>query len=257
VRTALLSIDASLSFEQRIIEIELLVAQSAKEGARLALLPELSFCGYTTDTFAFSSHSFDDGLKFFSSLAKKYCIYIGFGSAKQKNTRYKNSYAIVSDSGKLICEYDKIHIFSFAKEDIVFDGGDSLCVFEIDGLSFGVSICYDLRFPEIYSLYADKCDAIICPSAWPKKRILDFKLLIKARALENRVNMLGINWQGGAEYVKSSLAINSKGLAQKPIISAEKYDIYDISKSNTAKSSPNSVLDKRLPLYAKLIAERL
>ncbi len=256
MKISLLSLDASLSYEQRLIETKTLVEKSAIEGARLVLLPELSYCGYTVDAKIFELHSFDDGLEFFCALARKYNIYIGFGAARRVGKKYKNSYVIVSNDGKIVCIYDKIHLFSFASENTVFDSGERLSIFELDGLSIGISICYDLRFPEIFSLYANKCDIALCPSAWPKKRVRDFRLLLKARAIENRLNMLGINWLGG-EYIKSSLAINDKGLIQKSIFSSPGLDIYEISKKDITKNTPNSVADKRFDLYAKLIAEQL
>lgn len=256
MKAAILSLDASLSFVQRVKEIKSLVEKSAKEGVKIVLLPELSYCGYAVDGSIFAKHSFDDGLNFFSSLAKKHGVHIGFGVAKQSGERYKNSYVVVSNKGETVCVYDKIHIFSFADEDAVFDGGDKLCIFELDGVSIGISICYDLRFPEIFSLYADKCDVVLCPSAWPKKRAGEFKLLLKARAVENRISMIGINWLGG-EYVKSSLATDATGMVQKPLVAGRKLDVYEILPKSTNSKTPNSVNDKRFDLYAKFIGERV
>lgn len=256
MKTAILSLDASLSFVQRIKEIELLIEKSAKEGVNLVLLPELSYCGYTVDSSIFAKHSFGNGLNFFSSLAKKHSVYIGFGVAKRSGERYKNSYVVVSSKGETVCVYDKIHIFSFANEDAVFDGGDRLCIFELDGLKIGISICYDLRFPEIFSLYADRCDVVLCPSAWPKKRIGEFKLLLKARAVENRISMIGINWLGG-EYLKSSFVTDAIGMVQKPLVAGRKLDIYEILAKNTNSKTPNRVNDKRFDLYVKFIGERV
>jgi len=255
VKIALLSLDASLAFEQRLEEIEKLVAKSAKKSARLALLPELSYSGYTNDSSILTSNNFDSALKFFSSLAMRHGIYIGFGAPVQDGRKFKNSYTVVSDSGDIVCEYQKMHTFSFAGEDVIFERGDSIDSFSIDGISIGVSICYDLRFAEIFSLYADRCDAVVCPSAWPKNRIKDFRLLIKARALENRLSMIGINWRGGGLYLKSSCVSNEAGVIQKPLISGSKLDIYELTKKNIAKNEPNSVLDKRFDLYAKLMME--
>jgi predicted amidohydrolase len=255
VKIALLSLDASLAIEQRMKEIEKLIAKSAKNGVRLALLPELSYSGYTNDSSILASNNFDSALKFFSYLARRHRIYIGFGAPTQNGRKFKNSYTVVSDSGDAVCEYQKIHTFSFAEEDAVFERGDSIASFSVDGVSIGVSICYDLRFAEIFSLYADGCDAVVCPSAWPKNRIKDFRLLIKARALENRLSVIGINWRGGGLYLKSSCVSNEAGVMQKPLISGSRLDIYELAKKNIAKNEPNSVLDKRFDLYAKLMME--
>ncbi len=258
MKVALLSIDASWSFKKRLKRIEILVKKAAENGARLALLPELSYGGYSVDSSALMAYDFDVGFEFFAAVAKNYGIYIGFGvSCLQDNGKFKNSYIVVSNNGDKVCNYDKIHLFSFANEDTVFDCGDRLACFELEGVRIGLSICYDLRFAEIFSLYADSCDAVLCAAAWPKKRVDDFRLLLKARALENRMSMIGINWQGGDLYSKSSFVVDNTARIQKSFVSKGELDIYELEKTNLGSDRPNSVADKRFDLYMKLMLERL
>lgn len=251
MKIALLSIDFSLTFNERVARLEELIKLCIINETKLLLLAELSYCGYSIDANTIAKHAFDDGVHYFCGLAKKYKINIGFGIAKPHNGKYKNSYLIASKSGKIIASYDKIHLFSYNKEESVFDSGDKLASFELDGIRFGLSICYDLRFPEIFSIYSKTCDAIICPSAWPKKRVVDFELLLQARALENKLAMIGINWQGG-EYQKLSIVAKSDGHIDKPIFTNKELDIFEINKQKVFNKEPNSVADKRFDLYAKL-----
>ncbi len=251
MKVALLSLDASLEFKARLRKIEELVADAKSKEVKLVVLPEMSYGGYIATP---SSKHKEDGYSFFSNLAIKYGVYIAFGTIREFGEKFKNSLMIVSDKGELICEYDKIHIFSFANEDKSFEGGDKLACAEIEGLMFGLSICYDLRFAEMYSLYSKSCDAVLCIAAWPKKRIANFKLLLKVRALENLTPMIGVNWQG-KEYVKSSFVANTNGASQKPLFESADMDIYEIGTKVLPKMLPNTIEDKRFELYAQFYSK--
>lgn len=250
MRVALLSLDVSLATKERLERIRELVLSASSMGTLLCVLPEMSFGGYNA-----TPKECDQGAdEFFATLAKEANTAIAYGHVKKSNKKLKNSLAIVSNSGKKLSSYDKMHVFTFANEQKSFDGGDSLTTAKIGDISFGLSICYDLRFAEIYSLYAKNCDAVLCIAAWPKKRISTFKLLLKARAVENVTTVVGVNWQGG-DYVKSSCVSNQKGVFAKPIFASRELDIYEIDPSKKDAKAPNSVNDKRFELYAKLYAK--
>lgn len=251
MKVALLSLDASLGFNDRLRKIEELISSARSKEARVVVLPEMSYGGYMATPLA--GHK-EDGFGFFSKLALKYGVYIAFGTIRDFGEKFKNSLLVVSDKGELISEYDKIHIFSFANEDKSFEGGENLAWVEIEGLTFGLSICYDLRFAEMYSLYSKTCDAVLCIAAWPKKRIANFKLLLKVRALENLTPMLGVNWQG-TEYIKSSHVANTTGAFQKPLFESVDMDIYEIGTKTLPKTLPNTIEDKRFALYAKFYSK--
>lgn len=253
MKVALLSLDFKLSFDDRLSKIKEFASLSAKNGAKLLLTPELSYCGYHPDDIAkLAKYDEPEALKFFDTISRQYGIYIGFGSVKQKSKKHLNRYFIVGPDG-VVAKYDKMHIFGFGGEDKVFEPGDYPVSFELDGIRFGLSICYDLRFPELFSLYSGDCDAVICPAAWPKKRAREWKLLLRARAVENRFKTIGVNWQGGA-YSKSSFTSNENGIFIKPVFSAADVDIYEINPKKKNNKTPNSPDDKRIKLYAELFA---
>jgi len=255
VKVALLSLDFKLSFDDRLSKIKEVASLAAKNGAKLLLLPELSYCGYYPDDIAkFAKYDEREALKFFEALARQYGIYISFGNVKKTSKKYLNRYFIVGPDG-VVAKYDKMHIFAFGGEDKAFEPGSYAASFEIDGIKFGLSICYDLRFPELFSFYSQDCDAVLCPAAWPKKRVGEWKLLLRARAVENRFKTIGVNWQGGA-YPKSSLISSENGIFMKPVFSTADIDIYEIKQKKQNTKIPNSADDKRFKLYAELFASK-
>lgn len=259
MNVATLSLDASLSFEQRLIFFESAAALAVSHNANILLLPELSYSGYEMNEAALERYPYAEAVDFFCKLSSRYGLAIGFGAPVRAGSSFLNRYAVV-DGELMLAEYDKIHIFSFGGENLFFSHGNSLKTFEMCGINFGLAICYDLRFPEIFSLYGDSCGAVILPSAWPKKRVDDFTLLLRSRALENNIQMIGVNWQGvsnqNIEYSKSSFAANARGEPEDAVFASNELDIFKISLRRFDSNTPNVLSDKKYGLYAKLYAAK-
>jgi len=132
-----------------------------------------------------------------SSLARKNSIAV-LGSFRERSSSLpKNTAVVIGKNGSVVATYSKIHLFSPACEDEGFSAGDRLSVFDIDGVKFGVAICYDLRFPEIFYYYRRiGVDCVLVPAAWPCRRLEQWELLIRARALDNQYYVAGINSVG-------------------------------------------------------------
>ena len=93
--------------------------------------------------------------------------------------------------------YRKIHPFSFANEEKYFSAGNDIVATNIGDVKIGLTVCYDLRFPELYRLYAkEKVDIIIDIANWPSVRVEHWKHLLKARAIENQCFIVGVNRVG-------------------------------------------------------------
>ena len=125
-------------------------------------------------------------------------------------------------------------------------------------LKIGVTICYDLRFPEIYSALGAKSDLIVNIANWPTKRIEHWTTLLRARAIENQVYIAGVNRigtdQNSLEYVKSSIAVNPNGEILKPIYSEKELDIYEIDKDVLSEFKTRfSTTQDRNPAFYKSI----
>ena len=100
-------------------------------------------------------------------------------------------------------EYDKIHLFTYAKEEEHFQPGNHLCRFTLDGQRCALIICYDLRFPELTrTLAVEGLDLLFVPAQWPDKRSMHLQTLARARAIENQMFLVLCNSVGTAGSTK-------------------------------------------------------
>lgn len=132
------------------------------------------------------------------SLARKYnvCI-VGSYQKYEESSAPQNVMLVCARDGSVLAEYAKIHLFSPACEDKNFSPGCCTVDFEFEGVKFGCAVCFDLRFPDIFTDYMKKgCHAVIIHAAWAAARTADFELLLRARALENRMYVAGCNCLG-------------------------------------------------------------
>lgn len=106
--------------------------------------------------------------------------------------------------------YDKCH--PFFMEQKKFSAGVKVSLFKIKDWNIAATICFDLRFPELYR-DAVKAGArlITVQAAWPAARIAHWKTLLQARAIENQVYIAAVNGIGGPSYGGNSMIINPKG----------------------------------------------
>lgn len=114
----------------------------------------------------------------------------------------------------MISDYAKIHPFSFSGEDKKFQGGETINVYELNGVKFSAFICYDLRFPEIFQIASKEAHVIIILANWSEKRREHWKCLFRARAIENQVYIIAVNCVGeigGVHYSGDSCVINPNG----------------------------------------------
>jgi nitrilase len=111
-----------------------------------------------------------------------------------RNDNVMNTSIVVTPTGEVLAYYDKIHLFQlFSGDEAAVDetktythGDWSPATFEVDGWKIGLTICYDLRFPELYREYAG-CDAIICTAAFTRHTgRAHWELLCRVRAVENQ-----------------------------------------------------------------------
>lgn len=114
-----------------------------------------------------------------------------------------NTSVVYDSSGELAATYRKIHRFGFAGgEPKLMDAGTELVDVDLPGagsvaLQAGLSTCYDLRFPELYRAQLDRgATAFALPAAWPMARIEAWRLLLRARAVENQCFVIGCNTAG-------------------------------------------------------------
>jgi len=190
--------------------------------------------------------------------AKEYSISL-LGSFRERHHPLPHNTAIMIDGdGSIKAVYAKMHLFTPAHEDREYSAGDNIAIFNINKMKFGIAICYDLRFPSLFQIYAKQgVHGIFVPAAWPASRIEHWELFIKARAVENQMYIIGINTVGKTpvdNYSGASMTVDPKGLIIAKAGEAEELLISDLdanSVENTQQNFPTHK-DIRMDLYQKL-----
>jgi len=166
----------------------------------LLIFPEMTLTGFTMRSEKFAEQIEGESFAYFVSVAEKFECDIIAGIIVNKSGKYFNTLIHIEKNGKLINHYHKIHPFSYSNEDNHYSGGDKPIVTKVNGWKTGLSICYDLRFPELYRQYArDRVHLLINIANWPDTRIDHWLTLLKARAIENQCYVVGVNRVGDTQ----------------------------------------------------------
>jgi predicted amidohydrolase len=197
IRVAAIQMASGPKVDGNLREAENLIAIAAEQGARLVALPEnFAIMGLSdTDKIAVREASGRGPIQaFLSAAAKRHRIWLVGGSipmASAVANKVRNTCLVYDDSGGLVARYDKIHLFGFEmgaesyREERTIEAGDEIVTVESPFGRLGISICYDLRFPELYRAMKD-VDIIFVPSAFTETTgKAHWEVLVRARAVEN------------------------------------------------------------------------
>jgi omega-amidase len=181
-------------------------ARAREGGAELIVFPEVAETGYSMSIIAAGATSWTEGaVPELRKIAKELSIAIICGVSEREGDSIYNSQVFIDANGEIVGRYRKTHLFTGTPigEDECFLPGNELKSFPFGGFRLGLSICYDLRFPEIYRTLAieQKANVFILSSAWPFPRIEHFRTLVSARAIENQSYMISSNRVGTDEGV--------------------------------------------------------
>ena len=212
VKVAAIQMVSTPEVAENLAEAERLVAQAAAEGAKLAVLPEY-FCimgRRDTDKVDVKEALGGPIQAFLAECARRHHITLVGGTVPRispKAGRVLNTCPVYRTDGSLAAHYDKIHLFGFRRGEERFDEAATIvpgrtpvvCDLDLDdgaALRVGLSICYDLRFPELYRQMLP-VDLIVVPSAFTYTTgQAHWELLLRARAVENQCYLLAAA-QGG------------------------------------------------------------
>lgn len=203
---------------------ESLIKAACSAKAEIILFPEMSFTGFSMNLSRtaesvcgeLDGHELTGTVSEMLRLSEIYSIIIVFGYVRMSNSgsgKGMNGLMAV-ESGKILAQYDKIHPFTFGEEGKYFTGGSRLAVCQVNHVSFGLFICYDLRFPEIFQASSQRCTVLAVIANWPGERIEQWRILLQARAVENQSFVFGINRTGeggGHIYVPSTIGFDPWG----------------------------------------------
>lgn len=181
-----------------------LIEKVSKEGADIAVLPEMFCCPYDNSYFkAFGEEEGGIAYKAISDAAKKFGIYVVAGTIPEiaGNKIYNTSY-VFNRSGEQIAKHRKMHLFDidveggqYFKESDTFAPGNDVTVFKTEFCKIGLAVCYDIRFPELSRLMTNEgAEVIIIPGAFNMTTgPAHWELHFRGRALDNQVYTIGVS----------------------------------------------------------------
>jgi len=179
------------------------VEEAVAAGAELCVLPELwttSFLANIDEKVLRAAEAAEQELRELS--ATHNLVVVGSSIEAADDTFYNT--ATVYERGQPRGSYRKIHLFSPNLEHRLHGFGNEPCIAETSLGRIGVLICYDLRFPELSRYYFRKdVEILVVPGQWPEARAQHWRTLLRARAIENEMFVVGCNRTGQEPSQKS------------------------------------------------------
>ena len=174
------------------------VIQAAREGSDIVLLPELWASGYDlVNAHKYASPLKEGWFARMQEMAEENKIVLGGSLIEGQGGRYFNTFILADSRGEQLAFYRKAHLFDLIDEKKYFSAGKELAIFESPWGKIGLTLCYDLRFPELFRAYAVKgVKTILLVAEWPMRRIAHWDILLQARAIENQVFIAAVNKVG-------------------------------------------------------------
>ena len=227
---ALIQMTSGIDPAANLATIDRALAEAAAQGAAMAFLPEMSLLldrDRTRSAGHIAREADSPWPSALQAMAQKHRIWLHSGSmpllADDGERRVNRSHVIAAD-GDIRARYDKIHMFDVSlpsgenwRESATYVGGDALAVVETPLGRMGLTICYDLRFPELYRALADRGAAVIAiPAAFTVSTgEAHWHVLMRARAIETQCHVVAAAQCGthgdGRQTFGHSLAIDPWG----------------------------------------------
>jgi deaminated glutathione amidase len=228
LKIACLQTEPKRSIREALDEALDLASLATNEGVKFLFLPE--YCGgissngklYTPPSEREKKHLFLQELKIFCKKNSVWCL-IGSIAVKLDNNKIVNRSLLLNNNGAVVCKYDKIHMFDIFingeehYESKTIDSGNIGVLVKTDFCKIGLSICYDIRFPNLYRQLAHKgAEVLTIPAAFTKTTgNAHWHILNRARAIENLAFVISPcaagKIPGGGESYGHSLIINPWG----------------------------------------------
>lgn len=196
-----------------------LVRRAVKDHqAALVTLPEMFVTGYDWKAVAGAAEPLTGPtVSTLCSLAAELQIHLLAGSIPEQRggDRYNTS-VLIGPDGQIITQYSKIHLFGLMDETEHLKAGSHVVAADSAVGKLGLSICYDLRFPELFRQLTDLgAQVVLVPAEWPHPRLEHWRTLLIARAIENQCFVIGNNRSGkdgSVAYCGHSMIIDPWGV---------------------------------------------
>lgn len=244
--------------EKTLEKAEVFIRHAAQSGASLICFPEQFATGWDPKSRRNTEQLSGHIVSTLQKSARDHSIAILGSFREMAHPRPKNTAVVIGSDGRILATYAKMHLFSPGDEDQAFSPGSELGIFNLGPLTCGIAICYDLRFPELFRIYAERgIQAVFIPAAWPEKRIRHWELFLTARATENQMYIIGVNTTGTTPvdtYSGSSMTVDPHGTIIAKANNAEQLLFSDlrVSEVRLARESFPVGRDRRSALYHSL-----
>lgn len=210
----LIQLDTGADAEKNRLQIEHLIKEAAEKGAELVILPEHSdVMGRREKEQAVPVPG--PVSRWYGELARKYRLYLHCGSvteAAEDQEHPYNTSLLFSPSGELLKSYRKLHLFDVTlpdgkgvRESAGVSAGEKAAMAETELCRLGMTICYDLRFPELYRLLALEGAELLVVSAnfTAATGFAHWEPLLRARAIENSCYVAAVNQCGEKPFFRA------------------------------------------------------
>lgn len=202
-------------------QVEQMLGAAPVQPGDLVVLPEMFDTGFSLNVDVTADHG--RTVDFLRQLAMRLSATVQGGrtvAGAAPGEKATNRAPVFGPAGELLCEYRKIHPFSFGREPERFEGGAEVMEYEwgappAPGLTICPAICYDLRFPELFRIgLISGADAFALGANWPQARQGHWRALAIARAIENQAYVFAVNRTGAdphLQYAGGSIVVGPKG----------------------------------------------
>jgi predicted amidohydrolase len=225
--------------------------RAQEAGAELVVFPEMSDTGYAMSVIRTEAKPWSEGaVPDLQKIARDLSLAIISGVSEKEGDAIYNAQVMIDSTGGIVGKYRKTHLFAPIEENKCCTPGDALVSFDFGALKFGLTICYDLRFPEVYRLLAveQRAKVFIVSSAWPFPRVEHQRVLATARAIENQSYLVLANRVGkddGVPFCGSSAIIDPYGV----VVAAASADREELIAAEISKEVIDAVR-ARMPVFA-------
>lgn len=226
LRTALVQLRSGVDVGKNIAEMKRQTWKAAKAGARWIQFPEMAYQMSSKAVWRHEVEKYPEYLETFQAWAKELGVVLLPGTLREPSHRkgsYFNSLPVIGPNGRLLKTYRKLHLFQANLPDRRYNEaaytcpGEDAMVVDLDGVKLGLTICFDLRFPELFrKLKHAGAQVITVPSAFVHHTgKAHWEVLLRARAIENQVFILAPNQTGivgtGSRTFGHTLAVSPWG----------------------------------------------
>jgi len=235
--------------------ISRLAEEAARAGSRLAVFPECAMVdfGASGGDLRGSAEPLDG--PFVESLARlaerlELTLVAGIFETIPGEPRIHNTAVVLDPRRGLIAAYRKRNLydaFGERESEKILPGSEVPPVFEVDGFTTTVVVCYDLRFPSFIECLADRgADLLLVPAAWVAGPLKEdhWKVLVQARAIENTIYVAGAG-QSGVRYCGLSRIVDPLGVIRSSLGEAEGVTTAEVAKERLSE------VRARLPLLVQ------